>query len=243
MMNISEKHMSPVSFGGEPHATYIVDANRLSREGLIRLLEETPFNVVGHGHDIDELLGDLSVGIDPPILVLVVLPIATSDLASNLRQLRPTMSDAKIVLLADEIAPVPMAHYFSAGIDGYLLKDISTEAFTGSLNLVLVGERVFPSELIPLVLRESFDRQAEDHQYATVEANLSSREVQILSSLVDGAPNKIIANRLDVTEATVKVHIKSILRKIKVQNRTQAAIWAVNHGMGHSMTAAEGKTD
>ncbi len=229
--------MNDVASPEEPHATYIVDSNRLSREGLLRLLDDTAYRVVGHGHDIDELLGDLDVYSDPTMLVLVVLPATTDDLVTNLRQLRPTMSGAKIVLLADEIEPLPLARYFNAGIDGYLLKDISKEAFTGSLNLILVGERVFPSELIPLALRESLDHHSPAHLRATAKANLSDREMQILSALVEGAPNKVIANRFEVTEATVKVHIKSILRKIKVQNRTQAAIWAVHHGLGPNLNA------
>jgi two-component system nitrate/nitrite response regulator NarL len=58
---------------------------------------------------------------------------------------------------------------------------------------------------------------------------LSSREAEILHCLMQGAPNKIIARKLEVAEATVKVHIKAILRKIRVTNRTQAAMWAVAH--------------
>ena len=61
---------------------------------------------------------------------------------------------------------------------------------------------------------------------------LSSREAEILQCLMQGAPNKVIARKLDVAEATVKVHIKAILRKIRVANRTQAAMWAVNHLSG-----------
>jgi two-component system nitrate/nitrite response regulator NarL len=58
---------------------------------------------------------------------------------------------------------------------------------------------------------------------------LSAQEAVILRGLVEGYPNKIIANRLQITEATVKVHVKAILRKIRAKNRTQAAIWAVRH--------------
>jgi two-component system, NarL family, nitrate/nitrite response regulator NarL len=59
---------------------------------------------------------------------------------------------------------------------------------------------------------------------------LSEREIQILDGLVKGHANKVIARTCDITEATVKVHMKSILRKIQVANRTQAAIWAIEHG-------------
>jgi two-component system nitrate/nitrite response regulator NarL len=66
-------------------------------------------------------------------------------------------------------------------------------------------------------------------QDAEPSSNLSSRETAILNALVQGASNKIIAYRLSITEATVKVHVKAILRKIQVRNRTQAAIWALHH--------------
>jgi two-component system nitrate/nitrite response regulator NarL len=65
-------------------------------------------------------------------------------------------------------------------------------------------------------------------EQAELERQLSKREAAILSLLVRGTPNKVIANKLQITEATVKVHVKAILRKIGVQNRTQAAIWAMN---------------
>jgi two-component system nitrate/nitrite response regulator NarL len=60
---------------------------------------------------------------------------------------------------------------------------------------------------------------------------LTDREIEILGRLVHGDANKIISRRLQITEATVKVHVKAVLRKLKVMNRTQAAIWAVNHGL------------
>ena len=65
-----------------------------------------------------------------------------------------------------------------------------------------------------------------------VRHGLSEREEQILKGLVKGLSNKIIARKLDIAEATVKVHMKSILRKIRVANRTQAAVWALERGYG-----------
>src|SRR5690606_27993835 len=68
---------------------------------------------------------------------------------------------------------------------------------------------------------------------------LSEREMEILRCLVNGDANKVIANRLDITEATVKVHMKSLLRKIKAANRTQAAIWALNQGVTPGLPFAQ----
>jgi two-component system nitrate/nitrite response regulator NarL len=71
--------------------------------------------------------------------------------------------------------------------------------------------------------------EATIHAHSPGERNLSGREDAILRLLMEGAPNKIIARKLGVAEATVKVHIKAILRKIRAQNRTQAAMWATTH--------------
>jgi two-component system nitrate/nitrite response regulator NarL len=62
-------------------------------------------------------------------------------------------------------------------------------------------------------------------------ASLSDRELEILRWLIMGCPNKVISKRMEISEATVKVHVKAVLRKLRVKNRTQAAIWAANHGM------------
>ncbi len=94
----------------------------------------------------------------------------------------------------------------------------------------MLGEKVFPTHLAALLVNGVAN---------TVPANippdnsfgLSEREMQILQCLVQGDSNKLIANRLSITEATVKVHMKSLLRKINVSNRTQAAIWALNNGL------------
>jgi two-component system, NarL family, nitrate/nitrite response regulator NarL len=113
-----------------------------------------------------------------------------------------------------------------AGADGYLLKDVSPEALIQSLQLVVIGEKVFPTNLAALLLTQ-ISTPAPQSSWR----GLSAREREILQHLVTGASNKLIANRLGITEATVKVHLKTLLRKIDVNNRTQAAIWAMNNGI------------
>jgi two-component system nitrate/nitrite response regulator NarL len=222
----------PVSFRDQDRTTYVIDSNRLSREGLMRLLIDTKFEILGHASNFDDLIND--PGIEPPAFVLIVMSGDADAMKSKIGDLRAMAPMTKIVLMADGVEPPPLAEFFGAGVDGYLLKDISTQAFLGSLNLIQAGERVFPSQLIPLILQGMRDNQPRNRLSAVGEAYLSSRETQVLSSLVDGSPNKIIANRLNLTEATVKVHVKSILRKIKADNRTQAAIWALQNGFGHT---------
>jgi len=94
-------------------------------------------------------------------------------------------------------------------------------------DLVLLGEKVFPTSLAALLISGPVDNVVE---MPGGRRGLSERENQILRSLLKGESNKMIANRLGITEATVKVHLKTVLRKIGAANRTQAAIWALNNG-------------
>ena len=104
---------------------------------------------------------------------------------------------------------------------GILTYDLSVAVFVQSLLLICSGERVFPHHL---ALGRKLAAPSDDWSNAT---RLSPREREMLTHLVAGHSNKMIARRLDIAEATVKVHLKSVLRKIRVENRTQAAIWAL----------------
>ena len=116
----------------------------------------------------------------------------------------------------DEIAP----------LSGILTYGLSADAFVRSLRLICLGERVFPRDLALERRPEAASSSAESGFSGP---HLSPREKEILSYLVAGASNKAIARCLAITEATVKVHLKSVLRKIRVENRTQAAIWALSN--------------
>jgi two-component system nitrate/nitrite response regulator NarL len=108
--------------------------------------------------------------------------------------------------------------------------------------LVAMGEIIFPPAFLSFALDTKSDHGSkatlpDENERAifvttedTVVPRLSPREKSILLCLVEGDSNKVIARKIDITEATVKVHVKAILRKIRVHNRTQAAIWAMNHG-------------
>ena len=162
--------------------TFIVDSNRLSREGMVRLLGDTNFEVLGHAGDLEEL-DSVAAEHGHPELLLLDLPRETEGLKDHLVALRERAPDMKVVILTTSVQPRPLAEYFGAGVDGYLLKDISTEALIGSLNLVLAGERVFPSQLIPLILRGTSAMPTMANTATAEGANLSDRELQILGCL------------------------------------------------------------
>src|SRR5690606_31857815 len=95
------------------------------------------------------------------------------------------------------------------------------------------GEKVFPTDLARILINGDFNVPAAlpVSRRAAAGRALSERETQILDCLLSGYSNKMIAKRLEISEGTVKVHLKGILKKINVQNRTQAAIWALNNGI------------
>jgi two-component system nitrate/nitrite response regulator NarL len=128
----------------------------------------------------------------------------------------------KIVALTSEADSRELALDDIATLNGVLTYDLSVDAFVRSLRLICSGERVFPRDL---ALGPRLGGPTAEPQSNT--ARLSPREKEILSHLIAGHSNKLIARELGITEATVKVHLKSVQRKIRVENRTQAAIWAL----------------
>jgi len=142
---------------------------------------------------------------------------------------------------------------FRLGVHAYLSNTISADALIKSLDVVMVDGIVLPSEsLRQLVEQESqrmppetvgVDEMPREMLAAPIPDQgapaLSDREALILRALVMGDSNKHIARRLDIAEATVKVHVKAILRKIRVRNRTQAAIWAISNGHASSEPICE----
>jgi two-component system nitrate/nitrite response regulator NarL len=150
--------------------------------------------------------------------------------------LKAYCSGARVILLADRFEFNTIVSAWHAGVDGFCLTTSSRDVLIHSISLVMLGEVVVPSEqLLPLLEDSVHDVEhphwptGENLTGAVSNKPLSEREVEVLSMLKKGAPNKIIARKLNVAEATVKVHVKAILRKLGVGNRAQAAIWAAYH--------------
>lgn len=219
-------------------STLVIDSNRLFREGLRRLLTDSPYNIVAEAAELNEALNLIcgGTGID-----LVIADFDAEDItdADCIRTLRETVTDAKIVVLTSRLSANCLTESLNAGADGYLLKEISANALERSLGLVMVGEKVFPTYLAKLLVNGQFS----PHQRrlgttsTSSAADLSERETQILGCLVNGDPNKVIARQLHISEATVKVHLKSLLKKIRAANRTQAAVWALNNRLSGSSSS------
>jgi two-component system nitrate/nitrite response regulator NarL len=208
----------------------IVSKNEIVREGLRRILVDQSFTVHQAVGEVAELADDAP---PPPGEELVLVDSNSfGEGIAICRQLRAKFMMMRIVLMADEYSIENVALAFNAGVDGYLIKAISCEPLGGALRLIAMGEKVFPSQIADSLLDPAWRTSLSSWRTGSEGHNLSAREVEILRCLVSGEANKVISRRLAITEATVKVHIKAILRKLRVTNRTQAAIWAVTRGLG-----------
>ncbi|UEM07216.1 response regulator transcription factor (plasmid) [Skermanella rosea] len=205
--------------------TILIEPNRLFRQGLKHLLSGTCFET-GAEFSTVELALSAGEAAGTPELVITGQSVT---IETDLQQLRDAYPAARIVVLAGDLSVDVLRAAMGAGADGFLSKDVSPEALIQSLQLVMLGERVFPTNLAAMLL----DISSAPSPLNSVRG-LSPREQEILQLLVTGASNKLIAIRLGITEATVKVHLKTLLRKIDVNNRTQAAIWAMNNGFSES---------
>jgi two-component system nitrate/nitrite response regulator NarL len=207
--------------------TCLVGDRKLVRAGLRHILGSDAFEVVREISTLSECRG-LERDWD---LIVIDRPDDADNIDADIRQLKSIASDARLVVLAESMDVDEVAASFVAGVDGYLLADISPEALIESLRLVMLGEKVFPSRLVALLTSRHWAAHNPARPPANGDGVLSDREVAIVARLTGGMPNKVIASELTITEATVKVHLKSIMKKIGVTNRTQAAIWAINNGV------------
>lgn len=220
------------------YGTVLVGKNVLTREGIARILHSANFRVAASASSPAELPSSLQ---EEHLMFLIVHTGDDFNLAiEHIGHVKDRYPDARIAIVSDNYRPVELASAFRAGANGYFVNVISCDAFVKSVELVTMGETVFPPAFLSFALDGNRERETaplSENEHAilvasedTISPQLSPREKAILSCLIVGDSNKCIARKIDIAEATVKVHVKAILRKIRVQNRTQAAIWGMNHG-------------
>ena len=221
-------------------ATFIVGKSVLIREGISRILSAANFRILASVSCADDLSPHKLQS--HPSLVLIVH--AGDDFEAAVEQielLRERHPKARIAVVADHFRLDEMVSAFRAGASGYFIDVMTCDVFVKSIELVMMGETIFPPAFMSSILRYESDHFAKaeprnDNERAitfTAERSttqLSPREKSIMQCLIAGDSNKCIARKIDIAEATVKVHVKAILRKVRVQNRTQAAIWGMNNG-------------
>ncbi len=216
--------------------TTLLCRNSLVSIGLKHLLEGTCFSITSIASDPGSFSHHYPDA--TPTLVIVDGSDGGNSVAETVTTLKGLYPQARIAVIADgcDLSSIKLAR--SAGVDGFCWSAGGREVLIKSLELAMLGEAVLPTHLMTLLLDLvplSSETEPQNRAGAELERSdarlpkLSTREAEILHCLTEGAPNKIIARKLDVAEATVKVHIKAILRKIGAANRTQAAMWAATN--------------
>jgi two-component system nitrate/nitrite response regulator NarL len=221
---------------------------QLFREGLAGVLQAPTFTIARVATSLSDIYGDAAAA-DLPDIVVLGLGVG-EDLEDHVGCVTDqVLAGSRLVVLARVPSAGLIEVATKAGVRAVLSTDISGQVLRRTLELVMLGQQVFPAppgdragRSAPMalvcaarsVLTASGVAPAPRLQVQMAppsgEVQLSEREEQILCRLVGGAPNKTIARELDITDATVKVHIKGLLRKLRVSNRTQAAIWGLNNG-------------
>ena len=217
----------------------LIDDHALVRKGIEELLQSRGVQVVaavGSGEEgvrrALELPADL-------ILLDVKMPGMTG--IDTLKQLRASGVSAPVVMLTMSREDADLSAALRGGARGYLLKDIEPEELVPALEAVLQGDNVVAHELVGTLARlvgGNSGPQPAARRPAALFAELTPRELEILQCIADGSSNKMIARELDITDGTVKLHVKAILRKLGMRSRVEAAVAAVEHGLGRNKRKA-----
>lgn len=213
--------------------TLLICRNTLLCAGLRHILSDTQFALAD---DVFEPTSDVSAFAGrEPVLILLCESLSPNEYLETLARLKAQCPSAWVVVLADHLEPNAVLRLYEAGLSGHCSPAMVGSGLVKALELVVAGETFLPAAVGLALLEQQSYRSMPDAQAvaatgaAGLAGRLSNREARVLRCLMQGDSNKVIAYRLGLAEATVKVHIKSILRKVQAANRTQAAMWAQQH--------------
>lgn len=205
----------------------IISEQTLLREGMKALLVGSRYRVIREFDSIQKATDESRDDVD---LIFVGAELGR-EILEPLKSLRAAFPRSRIALYAQAIH-LPMntlIDIFGSVLDGCLASDASPRVIRQSLDLIVLGEPVFPYTRLLFAHLDQVQNEIRSVPNLALGRNFSEREIQVLDLLRSGHSNKFIARNLQISEATVKVHIKTVLRKIGASNRTQAAIWAMQN--------------
>ena len=205
----------------------LVDDQPLIRNGIASLLRSRGHEVVAEANDGQEALG--LVDESSPDLILMDIQMPGMGGLEATRLIKTQYPDTKIVMLTVSDDENNLFEAVKSGAHGYLLKDLEPPQFFEALDATDRGEAVIPTRLAGNLLTEfrSKSRQVDETEPGDA---LSPREQEVLDLVSQGLTNKEVAQRLYISENTVKYHMKNILDKLHLQNRSQVIAWAARHG-------------
>jgi two-component system nitrate/nitrite response regulator NarL len=206
----------------------LIDDHTLFREGLMGLLSRRHINVlaaVGNGHEGLRLATELN-----PDVILLDMRMPEMDGMEVLRLLRQGGFRNPVAMLTTSSDERDLVESLRSGAQGYLLKDMEPDQLVAALRDIVAGKTVVAPDLAPVLARVIQGESIVPVQGSPF-SKLTPREKEILVLLAEGQSNKVIARNLGISDGTVKLHVKSILRKLGVHSRVEAAVIAVEHGL------------
>ncbi len=207
----------------------LVDDHLLFRKGLIQLLDAQPdFEVIGEAADGLEAVEQTRLL--HPDLVLMDLRMPNCDGLEATRRIKTQMPEVQVVVLTVSDNEQDLTTAVRCGADGYLLKDLRPETLFQQLRGLMAGEAPLSRTMTAKLFRK-LAQQGQPAVQPAATAILSARECDILPLIAGGYSNQEIAEELGIARNTVKNHLRSILAKLGVRNRAQAAAYAVSHGL------------
>ena len=207
----------------------VVDDHDLFRTGLRNLLEEQGVNVVGeaeNGETAIRLASDLA-----PDVVIMDLNMPGAGGVETTRRLSSLAPLSRVVVLTISADDDDVMNAVMAGACGYLLKDSSIQELIAGIRAASEGESLISPQIAAKVLQRLRAQSKDADAAETIRAELSDRELQVLKLIANGKDNAQIARELFISPKTVKNHISNILMKLQIENRIQAAVYAVRSGI------------
>jgi DNA-binding NarL/FixJ family response regulator len=208
----------------------ICDDQALVREGLEMLLNLDPvLDVVGtaeNGMEAVEMAGKYL-----PDIVLMDLKMPVMNGIEATRAIRAAYPEIEILVLTTYDHDEWLFDAIRAGASGYLLKDARREDIISAIKGTYEGKTFIDPKVAGKVLKQAADRQA--HSPSEITAKLTKRELDVLRLIAKGLSNTDIARKLHLSEGTIRNHVSAIFTKLQVNDRTQAAILAIHHGLDH----------
>jgi DNA-binding NarL/FixJ family response regulator len=207
----------------------LVDDHDLFRTGLRNLLEEQGVHVVGEasaGSEALRYVRELA-----PDVVVMDLNMPGMNGVEATRQITSLAPLTRVLVLTISEQDSDVMDAILAGACGYLLKDSSIQELMAGINSAAVGESLVSPTIASKVLQRVRASSANPHAEETIRSELSDREIEVLKLIANGKDNAEIAGELHISPKTVKNHISNILMKLQIENRIQAAVYAVRSGI------------
>ncbi|EEL87992.1 DNA-binding response regulator [Bacillus cereus] len=203
----------------------LVEDHHIVRRGLVFFLKtREEFEIIGEAENGEEAL--TFVQTERPDVVLMDLSMPKMDGIEATKRIKQYDETIKILMLSSFSEQDYVLPAIEAGADGYQLKEVQPDQLVASIVAVYQGNANFHPKVTPALLGRSAAKKKKENPFSM----LTKREQEVLREIAKGRSNKEIAAELHITEQTVKTHVSNVLAKLEVDDRTQAALYAVKHG-------------